>query len=1077
MRSYLTIFILLLFANKTFGQSLSLDWAGQFESANGFSSNQAKFLGIDLNGNIFISGSNLGLTDFDPTNGVSNLNSGTNFVPFLVKLSNSGNFIWTKQLCQQSSSNNELSGMTIDNSGNVLSIGQFSSSADFDPGPNTFTMSGTADIFVSKIDGNGNFVWAKKMGGVLQEYPYSISFDGADNVYISGYFAGTTDFDPGNGVFILSNDSIHPENFIVKLDANGNFIWAKQFYNGTNTTVFEMKGIANSNGDYYFKGAFQGTIDLDPGQATYQVSSTGGTDFYIGKLDLNGNFVWGKSIGGVGDDAIYDLCLDHQGDIICNGFFNSIVDFNPDPTISNTLTASNQSRFILKLDSTGNYVWSKVLNGNILYSSDGSSLNIDQFDNIYFFGVFGGVCDFDPGPGVYLLETAVTGGGTFPVYTRNAFLSKFNSMGNLCWAKQFNSNTASSDGGFSVDANQKIYTTGVFTDTIDIDLDTIIQNLTASLGASFITKYTQAGIMGTVYLDLNQNCIQDPNEFGLRNRTLVIQPGNLVVQTDYAGNWSIDSLSAGNYTVFFDTTTSWQTTCSVSQSFTVVSSNTFTFAPSFGCYNENSCNDPEVFLHMGRLRRGRMSKAYVMACNNYDATLPLDNAYCDITFDPLFSLISSPIPYTDLGNNTYRFQIGEIPPGQCLNFTADVFVSINAIVDQTLCVEANLFPVDSCVFDTVPFFPTDINTCTLPWDYSNLSIEGYCNNDSVIFKITNNDLFGGGDMVCYQPVRVFADSVQILLDSILLSAGQIKTFAYPATGQTWVIQTEQHPLHPGNSHPNAHIELCGNTANWIPEIVGNFPDDDADPAVDISCNPIISSCDPNDKIGYPTGISYQHFIQPNQQIQYIIRFQNTGNDTAFNVIIRDTLDYDLNVFTVNAGVASHPYSFRIYGPRVLEWTFLNILLPDSNVNEPASNGFVTFQVEQNRNLSNGTQIFNNADIYFDFNDPIITNRTLHTINNEPQIQVDAAERKDQKGNKFHIYPNPTTESSTIEFNCKSSQSGTLEIRDLLGKSILSQSISAAKGLNRIPLSINKSGIYIVTVSTKDWKEISKLVVE
>jgi hypothetical protein len=114
-------------------------------------------------------------------------------------------------------------------------------------------------------------------------------------------------------------------------------------------------------------------------------------------------------------------------------------------------------------------------------------------------------------------------------------------------------------------------------------------------------------------------------------------------------------------------------------------------------------------------------------------------------------------------------------------------------------------------------------------------------------------------------------------------------------------------------------------------------------------------------------------------MEYVIRFQNTGTDTAFTVKVLDTLDTDLDIFSVRSGVSSHNYSFRMHGPRVLEWTFYNIKLPDSTTNEPASHGFVTFTVNQVKNLPDGTEINNRVGIYFDYNDPIITNTTSHII--------------------------------------------------------------------------------------------------
>ncbi len=189
---------------------------------------------------------------------------------------------------------------------------------------------------------------------------------------------------------------------------------------------------------------------------------------------------------------------------------------------------------------------------------------------------------------------------------------------------------------------------------------------------------------------------------------------------------------------------------------------------------------------------------------------------------------------------------------------------------------------------------------------------------------------------------------------------------------------DQHPYHPGNSNPSAHMEICG-SSGFLPFIVTMFPQDDADPVIDIFCDQVSAPYDPNDKTGFPNGLGETHAIQRGQQIEYLVRFQNIGTDTAVHVVILDTLSTDLNIFTVQSGVSSHPYEFRMYGPRVLEWRFNNIMLPDSTTDEPGSNGFVMFKVQQVPDLPFGTVIENTANIYFDFEDPVITNTYFHTV--------------------------------------------------------------------------------------------------
>jgi hypothetical protein len=307
-------------------------------------------------------------------------------------------------------------------------------------------------------------------------------------------------------------------------------------------------------------------------------------------------------------------------------------------------------------------------------------------------------------------------------------------------------------------------------------------------------------------------------------------------------------------------------------------------------------------------------------------------------------------------------------------------VSTSAVLGQTLCLEALLYPVENCVLDTIPTpTPPDFTPCDLPWDNSSILVEAECVNDSIVFTITNTGDPGDGDMDCFSPVRLYIDGEYIWLDSIQLAGGETFTYTFSGDGRTWRLEVDQHPLHPGNSHPNATIELCGDSSNWTPDLVNTLPHDDEDPIKDIYCGIVRASYDPNDKTGYPLGVGEDHLIEPNRKMDYVIRFQNTGTDTAFTVKILDTLDTYLDIFSVRSGVSSHNYSFRMHGPRVLEWTFYNIKLPDSTTNEPASHGFVTFTAKQNKDLADGTEINNRVGIYFDYNDPIITNTTSHII--------------------------------------------------------------------------------------------------
>jgi uncharacterized repeat protein (TIGR01451 family) len=443
----------------------------------------------------------------------------------------------------------------------------------------------------------------------------------------------------------------------------------------------------------------------------------------------------------------------------------------------------------------------------------------------------------------------------------------------------------------------------------------------------------------------------------------------------------------------------------------------------------------------------------------------MDSAYCIVELPSDLTFNSASMPYTSLGGNQYSFFLDTLYPGQCVDFTISATVELSATAGQTLCMEALLYPQDSCVFDTIftPYGTSPSGTvspCTTAWDRSSLMVEGECIGDSVRFVIYNTGDPIDGDMDCFAPVRIYVDGSFIILDSIQLAGGDSIVFMFEGNGGTWTLEADQHPLHPGSSHPNAHVEDCG-SGTWTPGVITQFPEDDADPVIDIFCDQVTAPVDPNDKTGFPNGFTGAHYIQQNQQLEYLIRFQNVGTDTAFNVVIRDTLSTDLNLFTVTPQVASHPNDFRMYGPGILEWTFSNIMLPDSNVNEPASHGFVKFTVDQVPDLPYGTVIENSAAIYFDFELPVITNTYFHTIHDfSIALSVDRIQSNQDFNAK--LIPNPVDHSAILQISGTANSEFDVIIYDLSGKVVHRLTNQQT---NNIPIQVSnlKAGVYFINI--------------
>ncbi|PLX08731.1 MAG: hypothetical protein C0596_05360 [Marinilabiliales bacterium] len=589
-------------------------------------------------------------------------------------------------------------------------------------------------------------------------------------------------------------------------------------------------------------------------------------------------------------------------------------------------------------------------------------------------------------------------------------------------------------------------------------------------------------VQGQIYNDINQNCSIDDFEHGIGSYIVEIMPGNITISTNSYGIYSIDSLPEGTYYVTVDTTNqNLNPTCPVTQELIISNSQSVTYAPSFGFYSDQACSDPSISVYAPILRRCfDYQELYVVAHNQYAATSYLEEAYVILELDELISINSSNIPFVELGNSEYRFDIGNVGPGQTISIALLVEVSCDAVLSQTLCMSAKLLPIDECALDNSTNIPGgatgDIPECTLPWDHSSLNVDGWCENDSIYFLITNTGDFGDGDMQCVSPVRIFIDGVLTQVESIQLDGQETYMYAFEATGQTWRLEVDQHPLHPGNSYPNAVVELCGDIVNWVPGYIDSQYQDDADPVVDIFCGQIVGSYDPNDKSQSPTGVGELGFIGPNQMLEYRIRFQNTGNDTAFTVVVKDTLDSNLNLFTVVPGVASHDYEFSIENGRVLVWTFNDILLVDSITNEPESHGFLTFKVEQNPDLPYGTVINNDADIYFDFNDPVITNELVYTIYDFNPLLL--SQSIFFANEEVSVFPNPADEVLNICFTKTDSDvKGLFKIVDLTGKEIYIEGFSTKSSDYTINIEGLDSGIYILITFMENTMYANRFVVK
>jgi gliding motility-associated-like protein len=467
------VFLFILKGMLVFAQQPKLRWADQFKG--GIDNDVAKTIKQGQNGNIYTIGIFRGTVDFDPGPAVYNLTSAGAEDIFITKVDADGKLLWVKRIGNTRSE--DTYAMTVDANENVYLSASFDTTLDADPGNGVHNIdpAGTAlDFFLLKLNKDGDFIWVKQFGGVknFNAGPSGISIDAVGNLILSGSFMGTVDFDPGAGIFELSSKGnittpifARPDVFVLKLTPAGDLIWVKQMGGTGADRDFRMTLDAAG---IYLTGPFEGTADFDPGPAVYNIVSKGSEDFFVCKLDLDGNFNWCYTAGGTSTDWAFTPVVDAAGNVYTTGFFTTTVDFDNGPGIFN-MTAAGDAVFILKLDPSGNFVWAKAIAGPG-YNNWGYGMEIDRLGDLYIDGFFIGNNDFDPGPGTFMINSQM----------RDGFLLKLHNNGDFVWASSLGGAGDDQESGLLVDKFLNIYTTGHFSGTADFDPQSTVYNLTCN---------------------------------------------------------------------------------------------------------------------------------------------------------------------------------------------------------------------------------------------------------------------------------------------------------------------------------------------------------------------------------------------------------------------------------------------------------------------------------------------------------------------------------------------------------------------------------------------------------------------
>jgi hypothetical protein len=441
---------------------------------------------FDASNNAYIAGEFLGTADFDPGAATVNRVSAGSFDVFFGKYDASGNYVYANAI--GSTGLDRVFAIKLDGSANLHIVGQFAETVDFDPGAGTVNLVGGASIengFVLKLTNSAGYLWAGMQGtysaSFLQDYGRSIAVDASGNTYVTGYFAGTVDFDPGAGIVNLTSAGSN-DIFIAKYNALGNYVYAKSI-GGTSDDV--SYGIAiDASSNVYITGSFNGTVDFDPGAATVNLISGGSSDIFLARYDASGNYTWARKIGGTSGDAGRGIAVDASSNIYITGDFGGTnIDFDPGGGVVNLSSAGGTDLFFAKYNASGIYVWARSIGGT---STDiGNAIAVNASSEVYITGQFWSTADFDPGVGTVNLTSAGNG---------DILLAKYDASGNYVWAKSFGGTGSDIGYGVVVNGTSNVHITGQFLATADFNTGGTAATLTsAGSGDIFLARYDASG--------------------------------------------------------------------------------------------------------------------------------------------------------------------------------------------------------------------------------------------------------------------------------------------------------------------------------------------------------------------------------------------------------------------------------------------------------------------------------------------------------------------------------------------------------------------------------------------------------
>ncbi|WP_082893648.1 IPT/TIG domain-containing protein [Rufibacter ruber] len=904
---------------------------------------------------------------------------------------------------------------TTDSRGNVYVLGSFDGKQGNILTPTSHEIKSNYNWYVAVYSKDGVL---DKIGsvGYSGSTLHSIAVDKNNNIYVSG----------------SSSHSIT----VSKFSPDFSLVWS--FTEGVNSHFIGKKVLADEEGNVYVTGTVGAWsvlgLDLTPENSCCDPKS------FLLKLNSQGKFVWIQAgLGRYVNSAGNSLAFDRERNLIMIGTISG------SGTYGNTLvkSAGNDNLLLVKYTPNGNVLMAKAI-GERNQNIHGEDIAVDEFNNFYITGTYAFSATF----GSTTLPSTSNVGGVY----REAFIAKLDSYGNAQWAKhEFvgSSGTTAKSIAYKEGKVQIVGMQGSFGNSkpyilsylhngsflwksylkqVNGDATKVLisSGSTSQVFGTFFGSFkatdhtfTAYGIMdgykvqlydttsatysgfihGNIYDDQNLNCQFEPNEKGIEGIIVTALPGPFFGITDSKGNYSIN-FPKGSYTIKpilpgNSASRIITPSCTTIKNVNVTQENSVIENIDFGNTVEES---PYLNVSLSSNRRRRCMENVTTVTYSNTGFAPASNAKVTLQFPTEVIFKSASMPFTRDSKGNYVFVVGDLQPNQQGTIT---------IKDSVSCADPTIRGLTVCTKAWI----TPVNQYTAPPTYNRADVAIAASEtpeNQARFVLRNQ---GQGAMTDSLSYRVLQNMELSLTGKYKLAIGDSLVLKFPTASRVIRVEADQPQGHPLKTIVSANLEMKKANTTGLPDIaMMAMPPNDPEPEITEECLPIIDSFDPNDKQVIPVGRTAEKYTPTSSSLRYTIRFQNTGNDVAYKVVVVDTLSADLDMSTFQVGAVTHPYTFTVSGKErpILTFTFNNIMLPDSGTNQAGSNGAIQFSIKPKANLPEKHLIENYADIFFDYNEPVRTNITQNRIFDIPPVISD----KQLVAHEVVVSPNITSFSPT-----------------------------------------------------------------